>query len=139
MRVSDWGFFPIPSSFGNLKKSTRTPMARDPNESSGRESQGWLSTVINLGTNIAPAQTVIGVGALVILSVAVFLVQQEAPLLSVVALGAVVLILGVVAALVSKWVLSVGAKRSLLPQVIASAFAALFTIVCGLIVSSIFF
>lgn len=114
-------------------------MARDPNESSGRESQGWLSTVINLGTNIAPAQTVIGVGALVILSVAVFLVQQEAPLLSVVALGAVVLILGVVAALVSKWVLSVGAKRSLLPQVIASAFAALFTIVCGLIVSSIFF
>jgi predicted ATP-dependent Lon-type protease len=114
-------------------------MARDPNKSSGRESLGWLATVINLGTNVAPAQTVIAVGALAILSVAVFLVQQQAPLLSVIALGAVVLILGVLAALVSRWVVSVGAKRSLLPQAIAWAFAALFTIVCGLIVSSVFF
>jgi hypothetical protein len=46
-------------------------MARDPNKSSRRESLGWLATVINLGTDIAPAQTVIAVGALVLLSVAV--------------------------------------------------------------------
>ena len=88
-------------------------MARDPNKSSGRESLGWLGTVINVGRNIAPAQTVIAVGALVILSVAVFLVQQQAPLLSVVAIGAVVLILGVAASLVSRWVLSVEFRHGL--------------------------
>jgi hypothetical protein len=98
-----------------------------------------LRNIIKMSRQIAPAQTTIAVGALVILSVSIFLVQQRAPLVSVLATGAAVLVFGVVAALVSAFALKLRRSNSVLPHLIAWAFAGIFILVQVLLITSVFF
>ncbi|WP_156468073.1 collagen-like protein [Rhizobium sp. Leaf371] len=98
-----------------------------------------LQRIIKLSREIAPAQTAVAVGALVILSVSVFLVQQRAPFVSVLAMGAAVLVFGVVATLVSAFALKLSRSNSVLPHLVAWAFVGIFILVQVLLITSVFF